>query len=69
MKGTDITPEQLKHAEEFVMNSATRGYSGDIVHITKADLFRLVAWYGAMRAASGNSAKRLGKITAKDSGK
>lgn len=68
MKGTDITEEQIRHAEEFVMNSATRGYDGDIVTIRKADLFRLVAWYGAVRAASGNAPEDLGPISRRDDG-
>ena len=66
MKGTDVTEQQMKHAEEFVMNSAVRGYDGPVVHILKPDLFRLMAWYGCVRAESGNGPDDLGPISSKD---
>lgn len=61
MKGIDVNEEQIKHAEEFVMNSAIKGWSGDVVLIRKRDILRLMAWYGAVRAESGNGSK-LGPI-------
>ena len=60
MKGTDVTPEQLAHAEIF-LKSANGGRMGPqfmqtqkYLTIDKADIIRLLAWYGAIRAKNGN---------------
>jgi len=62
MKGTDVTPEQLAHAELFLQSAegwkvGVRGEHTEAKHITvtiaKDDLIRLLAWYGAIRAKSG----------------
>jgi hypothetical protein len=54
MKGTDCTQEQLDHAEAFLRNAQTPiPTAGGRVMIVVADLVRLLAWYGAIRAKSG----------------
>jgi hypothetical protein len=55
MKGTDCTPEQLRHARRFLVD---RGWNSAVEKaiITTEDLIRIVAWYGALRyqaAATG----------------
>ena len=60
MKGTDVTPEQLAHAEIFlqsaqVKESAAMSATGVVrMVVERADLARLLAWYGAIRAKNGN---------------
>lgn len=56
MKGTDVTPEQLAHAEDFVQRAQGQklGPLGDrlymdhtIVSLSRQNLVRLLAWYAA----------------------
>ena len=61
MKGTDVTPEQLAHAEIFLRRIANSDQFGPTytqaeryLTIDRADLVRLLAWYGAIRAKNGN---------------
>ena len=67
MKGTDVTPEQLAHAEDFVQRAQGQklGPLGDrlymdhtIVSVSRQNLIRLLAWYGAIRAKSGSEQPR-----------
>ena len=59
MKGTDVTPEQLAHADAFlresqVQESASMSVTGVVrMVVDRDDLIRLLAWYGAIRAKSG----------------
>jgi hypothetical protein len=62
MKGTDITKAQMKHAEEFVMAEAIHGCDGPRIAIQREDLFRLMAWYAAVRVQSGNPVDQFGSI-------
>lgn len=48
-RGTDITQEALDIAEEFIARAAKEELPESFV-IRRADLIRLVAWYGAIRA-------------------
>jgi hypothetical protein len=55
MKGTDVTPEQLAHAEAFLLDRMPPGKAlSSLKTIRPSDLIRLLAWYGAIRAKSGN---------------
>ena len=70
MKGTNVTPEQLVHAEEFLCHIAhgtelRKGvtyYNTESLSLKRQDLIRLLAWYGAIRAESCNVAG-VGKLT------
>ena len=61
MKGTDVTPEQLVHAEEFLrriahgteLRKGVTYYNTEALSLKRQDLIRLLAWYGAIRAKSG----------------
>jgi hypothetical protein len=61
MKGTDVTPEQLVHAEEFLcriahgteLRKGVTYYNTESLSLKRQDLIRLLAWYGAIRAKSG----------------
>ena len=61
MKGIDVTPEQLAHAEDFLLRIAhgselRRGvvyYNTQALSLKRQDLIRLLAWYGAIRAKGG----------------
>lgn len=66
MKGTDVTPEQISHAETFVMKSATGGYDRPVICIRREDFFRMVAWYAAVRVESGLGVGEFGPIEVKD---
>lgn len=52
MKGTDCTEQQLARAGEFLTN---RGWpeGQDFRRVSRADVARIVAWYGAMRFIAG----------------
>ena len=52
MKGSDCTPEQLERASEFL---AARGWQemAQKAIQTRADMVRLIAWYGAIRYRAG----------------
>ena len=61
MKGTDVTPEQITHADDFLARAAQgtelrKGvvyYDTPALSLKRQDLVRLLAWYGAIRAKSG----------------
>ena len=62
MKGTDVTPEQLAHAEEFLQAAQGKqiGPRGERLYtdlaqlsLSRGNLVRLLAWYGAIRAKGG----------------
>jgi hypothetical protein len=53
MRGTDLTPEQLKAAEKFIMDRSGRAKRPEMVMNKFDDLVRLVAWYGAIRFVAG----------------
>ncbi len=60
MKGTDLTPKQLKSAEEFILDRSRNRIDGrhviDPDHpivMRWSDLVRIVAWYGALRYQAG----------------
>jgi len=62
MKCTDVTPEQLAHAEEFLQSAQGKqiGPRGERLYtdltqlsLSRGNLIRLLAWYGAIRARSG----------------
>ena len=62
MKCTDVTPEQLAHAEEFLQSAQGKriGPRGERLYtdltqlsLSRGNLIRLLAWYGAIRAKSG----------------
>lgn len=54
MKGTDCTPAQLAHAEEFLAARAnTRPSAGQPLALRWADACRALAWYGALRFIAG----------------
>jgi hypothetical protein len=64
MKGTDVTPEQLAHAEEFLQAAQGKqiGPRGERLYtdlaqlsLSRGNLVRLLAWYGAIRARSGRN--------------
>ena len=68
MKGTDLTREQLKAAEKFILELADQQPSDEArLLIPWEDLVRLVAWYGAIRYAAGakgfNSLEKPGPAT------
>ena len=58
MKGIDVTPEQLAHAEDFLLRIAhgselRRGvvyYNTQALSLKRQDLIRLLAWFEAIRA-------------------
>jgi len=57
MKGTDLTEKQLKAAEQFILGARAKGNTqspeaDQAVTQRWSDLVRIVAWYGAIRAAS-----------------
>ena len=55
MKGTDVTPEQLAHAESFLRETAAPvPVIGAKTILDVEHLIRLLAWYGAIRAKNGN---------------
>jgi hypothetical protein len=71
MKGTDVTPEQLAHAEDFVQRAQGQklGPLGDrlymdhtIVSLSRQNLVRLLAWYAAIRVKSGSETPRPFRI-------
>ena len=63
MKGTDVTPEQLAHAEAFLRESAVPvPVIGAKTMLDVEHLIRLLAWYGAIRAESCNVVG-VGKLT------
>lgn len=56
MRGTDVTPAQLKSAENFIRARQACGrspQSDELISIRFDHLCRLVAWYGALRYAAG----------------
>ncbi len=54
MKGTDVTPEQLAHAEAFLRETAAPvPVLGAKTTVDVEHLIRLLAWYGAIRSKSG----------------
>src|ERR1017187_5237251 len=54
MKGTDLSPEQMAHAESFLRECATPvPLIGAKTMLDVEHLIRLLAWYGAIRAKSG----------------
>ena len=52
MKGTNVTPEQLARAEEFLRDVAdwTPPWIRTSVTLELGHLIRLLSWYGAIRA-------------------
>jgi hypothetical protein len=71
MKGTDVTPKQLAHAEDFVQRAQGQklGPLGDrlymdhtIVSLSRQNLVRLLAWYAAIRVKSGSETPRPFRI-------
>jgi hypothetical protein len=55
MKGTDLTPDQLAHAEAFLREvAAPIPVSGAKTTVSVDHLVRVLAWYGAIRAKSGS---------------
>lgn len=58
MKGTDLTPEQIESAEEFVRdrckNPAMQAAGSEQkITCTVRELAQMIAWYGAMRYEAG----------------
>ena len=53
MRGTDLTPEQLKSAEHFLLERSGRRKAPEQVMMTWDQAVRVVAWYGAMRFKAG----------------
>lgn len=55
MKGTDVSPEELDHAREFLEYVSRVAWpadsDGDNCILSRAELIRVVAWYGAIRAS------------------
>jgi len=64
MKGTDVSFEQLDHADRFLRQVEVNGsvaYAADgsaQLMVGLKDLIRLLAWYGAIRAKSGSAIPR-----------
>jgi len=57
MKGSDLTPEQLKAAEQYILlrrsaDNLERPLPDELVSVQWAKLVMLVAEYGAIRAKS-----------------
>lgn len=52
MRGVDCTPEQIAHARKFFESSARRTIDRDVT-LKPDDLFRIIAWYGALRYIAG----------------
>jgi hypothetical protein len=52
IRGTDITPEQLESASQFLALLGWREGEPNR-KTTRADIARIVAWYGALRFQSG----------------
>jgi len=78
MRGTDVTPEQLQSAREFLAarsHGRLEGHSDAVsVELPLGDLARIVAWYGAIRYQAGASGiggtlERPGAIDLVDSAK
>lgn len=67
MKGADVTPEQIAHAEQFLKHTNAH-CMGHIISIRREDLLRIMAWYAAVRVESGHGPHSLGPIqdTSKD---
>lgn len=70
MKGIDLTPEQIKSAQHFVLARQTIPMDvapddSQQIRIEFGQLVRVVAWYGAMRYEAGqkgiNSLKNPGE--------
>jgi hypothetical protein len=61
MKGTDVTPEQLQSAREFIAARRIGSEMGQILgddqllSVRFGDVARLLAWYGALRFLAGKS--------------
>lgn len=56
MRGTELTPQQLERAKEFVRGRQV--VKADLtdeqqIQLAFGDLVRLVAWYGAIRFEAG----------------
>ena len=51
MKGTDVSPAEIENAKTFLKMVSKIDWPEDDqqVRITRAELVRLVAWYGAIR--------------------
>ena len=70
MKGTELTAQQLKAAEQFILLLRANGNqrtpeSSEMVTQTWDSIVRLVALYGAIRAkavADGNSPEVVGEV-------
>jgi|GEM_PF-3946941 hypothetical protein len=69
MRGTDITEAQMDAAEKFILLCRTDGNTRtpkpeEFVSMPWANIVRIVAWYGAIRAkavADGNSFDEVGE--------
>src|SRR6185436_12623411 len=59
VRGNDLTPEQLESASQFL---ALLGWKEQELarNTTRADIARIVAWYGALRFQSGSN--RIGSL-------
>lgn len=58
MKGTDVSDEAMRHAAEFLeITGGINLLAGEdrAMTISSHRLVRIVAWYGEIRAASGNT--------------
>jgi hypothetical protein len=69
MRGTEITDAQMDAAEKFILLCRTDGNTKmpkpeESVSMPWANIVRIVAWYGAIRAkavADGNSVDEVGE--------
>jgi hypothetical protein len=48
-RGTDSTPEQLDQASDFLSQAGWRESDEGISKVSRGDICRLLAWYGALR--------------------
>lgn len=57
MKGTNVDPQEIDNVRKFLANSAhashqawSEDHDEEVLMIKRADVVRLIAWYGAIRA-------------------
>ena len=59
MRGTELTPEQIGSAREFIQGRIRVGSMPEdetvVVSMEAGNLCRLLAWYGALRYQAGAS--------------
>ena len=52
MRGRDCTPEQLDRASDFLAKRGWQEEAEKAIQL-RADMVRLIAWYGALRYQAG----------------